>query len=93
MIDMHVNVSIHLGFQKPDFYFKNITLNVSLGQMDAYFYNLFGGGELEVEFNKVINELAPFALDHLWPELKPIIEEKAMEVSINNDFSIIFINK
>lgn len=51
-----------------------------------------GGGEQEEIFNKIINEIAPFALDTLWPEIKPVIDNKAKEVKFLSVFSI-YINE
>lgn len=41
-----------------------------------------GGGETGDLFNKVIGQLAPEAVDILWPELKPTITERLKHVSL-----------
>lgn len=42
-----------------------------------------GGGENEALFNRVIGQLAPEAVDVLWPEIAPIVEERLKQVCLH----------
>lgn len=44
------------------------------------FENLMGGGEAGALFNKVIAQIAPEAVEVLWPEIRPLVEAKAKQV-------------
>ncbi|KAJ8942254.1 hypothetical protein NQ318_003101, partial [Aromia moschata] len=54
----------------------NINVAVKLNKLQNNFEHLMNDRDIGILFNKAISEMAPEALDILWPEIKPSIERQ-----------------
>lgn len=55
---------------------EKIAIDVKLKKVENNFENLMNDKEIGELFNKAISEMAPEAIDILWPEIKPSVERQ-----------------
>ncbi|KAJ8970388.1 hypothetical protein NQ314_001256, partial [Rhamnusium bicolor] len=75
LINLKVGTSSTLKFNLPArLRLEDINVDVKLKKLENNFENLMNDKETGELFNKAISEMAPEALDILWPEIKPSVE-------------------
>ncbi|KAJ8921985.1 hypothetical protein NQ315_008622 [Exocentrus adspersus] len=84
LIDLKLGTSTVLKFNLPArLRVEQISVDVKLGKLQNNFENLMNDKEVGELINKAISEMAPEALDILWPEIKPSVEAQIKKY-INN---------
>ncbi|XP_050308931.1 uncharacterized protein LOC126745225 [Anthonomus grandis grandis] len=77
LINLKLGTSTILKFTLPaKLRVEKLTINIKLGALQNHLDNLFNDDEVGDIINKVISKMAPEALDILWPEIKPSVEEQ-----------------
>ncbi|CAG9769290.1 unnamed protein product [Ceutorhynchus assimilis] len=77
LIDLKLGTSTILKFSLPArLRVEKLSVDIKLGKLENRFENLLKDKETGDIINRVISRMAPEALDILWPEIKPSVEEQ-----------------
>lgn len=77
LIGLKVGTSTILKFTLPaKLRVESLYIDIKLAQLENNFENLYNDKEASALVNRVISKMAPEALDILWPEIKPSVQEQ-----------------
>ncbi|XP_060524131.1 uncharacterized protein LOC132700668 [Cylas formicarius] len=77
LLDLKLGTTTILKFTLPaKLRVEHININIKLKRLENRFANLMNNTQVAELINKAISRMAPEALDILWPELKPSVQEQ-----------------